>query len=82
MYIFADEFSSSSCHGTYLFANPFIFATQYLRLLIFQTLSSEMEFKEFEPRFKSAKTRFKLSAGLYFETFDTILGGTIFKPLL
>ena len=24
----------------------------------------EMEFKEFEPRFKSAKTRFKLSAGL------------------
>ena len=23
----------------------------------------EMEFKEFEPRFKSAKTRFKLSAG-------------------
>ena len=25
---------------------------------------TEMEFKEFEPRFKSAKTRFKLSAGL------------------
>ena len=36
----------------------------------------EMEFKEFEPRFKSAKTRFKLSAGLNFETFDTILSGT------
>ena len=31
-----------------------------------------MEFKEFEPRFKSAKTRFKLSI----ETFDTILSGT------
>ena len=35
----------------------------------------EMEFKEFEPRFKSAKTRFKLSAGLNLETFDTILNG-------
>ena len=34
------------------------------------------EFKEFEPRFKSAKTRFKLSAGLNLETFDTILSGT------
>ena len=30
----------------------------------------------FEPRFKSAKTRFKLSAGLNLETFDTILSGT------
>ena len=38
--------------------------------------SPEMEFKEFEPRFKSAKTRFKLSAGLNLETFDTILSGT------
>ena len=36
----------------------------------------EMEFKEFEPWFKSAKTRFKLSAGLNLETFDTILSGT------
>ena len=36
----------------------------------------EMEFKEFKPRFKSAKTRFKLSAGLNLETFDTILSGT------
>jgi len=34
-----------------------------------------MEFKEFEPRFKSAKTRFKFSAGLNLETFDTILSG-------
>ena len=38
--------------------------------------SSEMEFKEFEPRFKSAKTRFKFSAGLNLDTFDTILSGT------
>ena len=35
-----------------------------------------MEYKEFEPRFKSAKTRFKLSASLNLETFDTILSGT------
>ena len=35
----------------------------------------EMEFKEFEPWFKSEKTRFKLSAGLNLETFDTILSG-------
>ena len=37
---------------------------------------TKMEFKEFEPRFKFAKTRFKLSAGLNLETFDTILSGT------
>ena len=36
----------------------------------------EMEFKEFKPRFKSAKTRFKLSSGLNLETFDTNLSGT------
>ena len=40
--------------------------------LILFSLQPEMEFKEFEPRFKSAKTRFKLSAGLNLETFDTI----------
>ena len=39
-------------------------------------VSPEMEFKEFEPRFKFAKTRFKLSAGLNIETFDTILSRT------
>ena len=39
-------------------------------------MCSEMEFKEFEPRFKSAKTWFKLSAGLNLETFHTILSGT------
>ena len=33
----------------------------------------EMEFKEFEPRFKSANS---LSAGLNLKTFDTILSGT------
>ena len=37
---------------------------------------SEAEFKEFEPRLKSTKTRFKLRAGLNLETFDTILSGT------
>ena len=36
----------------------------------------EIEFKELEPRFKSSKTRFKLSAGLNLEEFDTILSGT------
>ena len=36
----------------------------------------EMEFKELEPRFKSAKTRFKFSADLNLETFGTILTGT------
>ena len=39
-------------------------------------MPSEMEFKEFEPRFKSAKTRFKLGAGLNLEKFGTILSGT------
>ena len=33
-------------------------------------------FKEFEPRLKSAKSRFKLSAGLNILTFDIILSGT------
>ena len=43
-----------------------------------------MEFREFEPLFKSAKIRFKLSAGFNLETFNTILSGTnhIFKPQL
>ena len=36
----------------------------------------EMEFKEFEPPFKSTKTWFTLSAHLNLETFDTILIGT------
>ena len=58
------------------FSYPFIFATQCRRPLIFQARNSEMEIKEFDPRFKSAKTRFKLSAGINFETFDTIFSGT------
>ena len=37
---------------------------------------SEMAFKALEQRFKSAKTRFKLSGGLNLEAFDTILSGT------
>ena len=41
-----------------------------------------MEFKEFEPRFKSANTRFKLSAGLNLETFDTILSGKTAAQIL
>ena len=43
-----------------------------LKLPVFWPVSPEMEFKEFEPRFKSAKTRLKLSACLNLETFDTI----------
>ena len=40
-------------------------------------MQTEMEFKEFkESRFISAKPRFKFSAGLNLETFDTILSGT------
>ena len=39
----------------------------------------ESEFNEFEPRHKSAKTRFKLSAGLKHETFDTIISETNHK---
>ena len=42
----------------------------YIFVLFFH--SPEMEFKEF----KSAKTRFKWSAGLNLETFDTVLSGT------
>ena len=33
------------------------------------------EFNEFEPRLKSVKNRFQLSAGLNLEKFDTILSG-------
>ena len=45
-------------------------------ILIPISLQPKMEFKEFEPWFKSAKPRYKLSAGLNLETFDTILSGT------
>ena len=53
-----------------------LFVCQSVCLSDHNLRNPEMEFKEFEPRFKSAKTRFKLSAGLNLETFDTILSGT------
>ena len=34
------------------------------------------EFNEFEPRLKSAKNRFQVSAGLNLEAMNTILSGT------
>jgi len=52
-------------------ASSVVFALSNVRNLL-----PKMEFKEFEPRFKSTKIRFKFSAGLYLETFDTILSGT------
>ena len=40
---------------------------------------TESEFNKFEPRLKSAKNRFQLSAaGLNPETLNTILSGTIY----
>ena len=44
--------------------------------LFYKFAAPEMEFKEFEPQFKSAKTQFKLCAGLNLETFDTSLSGS------
>ena len=44
--------------------------------LFYKFAAPEMEFKEFEPQFKSVKTQFKLSAGLNLETFDTSLSGS------
>jgi len=41
-----------------------------------KTINQRWNLKEIESRFKSAKTRFELSAGLNLETFDTILSGT------
>ena len=37
---------------------------------------SESEFNEFEPRLKSAKNRFQLSAGLNLDILNSILSGT------
>jgi len=39
-------------------------------------MSTVPEFNDFEPRLKSAKNRFQLSAGLYLETLNAILSGT------
>ena len=47
----------------------------WIRIIFFKE-DPEAEFKEFEPRLKSAKTQFKLSADLNLETYDTILSGT------
>jgi len=41
--------------------------------LTFVIQDPEAEFKEFKSGLKSAKTRFKLSAGINLQTFDTIL---------
>jgi len=49
-----------------------MFKVRNVKCLHYQSI----EFKEFEPRFKSTKTRFNSSAGLNLETFDTILSGT------
>ena len=57
----------------YLYTEELIFRNNFP---VTVPLPPDMEFKEFEPRFKSAKTRFKLSAGFNLETFDTILSGT------
>ena len=65
--IFANNFEVKTCQK-----NPPILAPNY-NFLIPLSVQPEMEFKEFEPRFKSAKTRFKLSARLNLKTFDTIL---------
>ena len=44
--------------------------------VVFLWIKPEMEFKEFDPLFKSAKTWFKLGAGLNLKTLDSILSGT------
>ena len=49
-------------------AQPYRKGPLALQLLLAEPVA---EFKEFEPRFKSAKPRFKLSAGINLETFDT-----------
>ena len=54
----------------------FVTRLKFIKFGLKNIIDPEMEFKEFEPRFKSAKTRFKLSTGLNLETFDTILSGT------
>ena len=48
-------------------------------LIISEIINNERsvsEFNEFEPRLKSAKNRFTLSAGLNLETLNTILSET------
>jgi len=47
-------------------------STQCYKSYIFQTLRSESEFNEFEPRLEYAKNRFQLSTGLNLKTLNTI----------
>ena len=66
---------------TYIYLYTYLFLLQVFgkcssNQLRINTQKPEMEFKEFKPRFKFAKTRFKLSAGLNLKTFDIILSGT------
>ena len=67
-------FSVTKCKG-YFSSNRYKLV-QLVNERSLRLITSGMEFKEFKPRFKSAKTRFKLSAGLNLETFDAILSGT------
>ena len=46
---------------------------KYFKLRLFEQTVSE--FNEFEPRLKSVKNRFELSAGLILEKLNTILIG-------
>jgi len=46
---------------------------KYFKLRLFEQTVSE--FNEFEPRLKSVKNRFQLSAGLILEKLNTILSG-------
>ena len=56
----------------------FLFATALIISIKLQSQSERpvSEFNEFEPRLKSAKNRFQLSAGLILEKLNTILSET------
>ena len=47
-----------------------------LFIILCKSMRTVSEFNEFEPRFKSAKNRFQLSAGLNLEILNTILSET------
>ena len=50
-----------------------------IRIFFVFSCSPESEFNEFEPRLKSAKNQFRLSAGINLETLNKILSGTNHK---
>ena len=58
--------------------HSFLFATALIISIKLQSQSERpaSEFNEFEPRLKSAKNRFQLSAGLNLEKLNTILSET------